>query len=69
MKLAGKTGIVTGSRRGIGRAIARALAKEGAAVAVVDIDQADCQVVSDEIISAVRNAMALKCDVSVKTGV
>src|SRR5256885_14856994 len=33
-RLAGKVAVVTGSSRGIGRAIARALALEGAAVAI-----------------------------------
>jgi len=65
MKLIGKTAIVTGSRRGIGRAIALALAKEGANVIVSDISQEDCQKVVDEIKKAGGEALAIKCDVSV----
>jgi len=42
MKLDNKTAIVTGARRGIGHAIALALAKEGANVVVSDISQEDC---------------------------
>ena len=49
MKLDNRTAIVTGARRGIGRAIALALAKEGANVTVSDISQEDCQKVVDEI--------------------
>jgi 2-hydroxycyclohexanecarboxyl-CoA dehydrogenase len=38
MRLQGKTAMVTGAARGIGAAIAEALAAEGAAVAVCDLD-------------------------------
>ena len=37
MQLAGKTAIVTGSGQGIGEAIARGLAQEGAAVLINDL--------------------------------
>jgi len=63
MRLSGKTAIVTGARRGIGRAIALALAREGANVVVSDINQDDCQKVVDEIEKLGRRGLALKCDV------
>lgn len=69
MRLANRTAIVTGSRRGIGRAIALALAAEGAGVVVTDISQDDCQKVVDEIKAAGGRALAMKCDVSVKAEV
>lgn len=64
MRLSDKTAIVTGARRGIGRAIALALAKEGANVVVSDISQEDCQKVVDEIEKLGMKGLALKCDVS-----
>ncbi|MBB4824738.1 NAD(P)-dependent dehydrogenase (short-subunit alcohol dehydrogenase family) [Sporosarcina luteola] len=39
MRLKGKVGIVTGSASGIGRGIALAMAKEGAHIAIVDINE------------------------------
>jgi len=64
MKLDNKTAIVTGARRGIGRTIALALAKEGANVVVSDISQEDCQKVVTEIEGLGRKGLALKCDVT-----
>jgi NAD(P)-dependent dehydrogenase (short-subunit alcohol dehydrogenase family) len=64
MKLSNKTAIVTGARRGIGRAIALALAGEGADVVVSDISREDCQKVVDEITGLGERGLALSCDVS-----
>jgi 3-oxoacyl-[acyl-carrier protein] reductase len=64
MRLNNKTAIVTGARRGMGRAIALAMAREGANVVVSDISQEDCQKVVDEIEKLGRKGLALKCDVS-----
>jgi 3-oxoacyl-[acyl-carrier protein] reductase len=69
MKLTKRTAIVTGSRRGIGRAIAIALANEGASVVVTDISQEDCQKVVDDIKATGGQALAMKCDVSLKVEV
>lgn len=69
MKLVNRTAIVTGSRRGIGKAIALALASEGASVVVTDINQEDCQKVVDQIKSSGGRALAVKCDVSMKSEV
>ncbi len=49
IRLDGKTAIVTGAGRGIGRATALALARAGAAVVVNDIDEGPAQAVVDEI--------------------
>jgi len=64
VKLNDKTAIVTGARRGIGRAIALALAGQGANVVVSDISQEDCQKVVHEIEGLGRKGLAIKCDVS-----
>jgi 3-oxoacyl-[acyl-carrier protein] reductase len=64
MRLSGKTAIVTGARRGMGRAISLALAREGANVVVSDISQEDCQRVVDEIERLGRKGLAVRCDVS-----
>ena len=69
MRLDGKVAIVTGARRGIGRGIALAMAKEGAVVVVSDISQEDCQKVVDEIEGSGGKGLAIKCDVSSKADV
>ncbi len=67
--LSGKTAIVTGARRGIGRGIVLALAEAGADVVVSDISQEDCQKVVEEIEGLGKRAFAVKCDVTQKSEV
>ncbi|MFN3609203.1 MAG: SDR family NAD(P)-dependent oxidoreductase [Hyphomonas sp.] len=59
-----KVAIVTGAASGIGKAAALALAREGAAVMVTDIDEAGAQAVADEINKAGGKAAAMKQDVT-----
>ncbi|MBU1876981.1 SDR family oxidoreductase [Patescibacteria group bacterium] len=61
-----KVAIITGARRGMGKADALLLAKEGAKVVVSDISLEDCQAVVDEIEKEGGEAIAVKCDVSQK---
>lgn len=69
MRLSGKKAVVTGSGRGIGRAIALKLAQEGADVMVVDINTEDARKVAQEIKKLGVRAVALKVDVSKKEDV
>jgi NAD(P)-dependent dehydrogenase (short-subunit alcohol dehydrogenase family) len=63
-RLAGKVAIVTGGAGGIGAATARELAGEGAAVAVVDIDEAKANDVADELRRTGARAIALGGDLA-----
>ncbi len=49
MRLQGKTAIITGAARGIGRAFAEAYIREGATVAIADINAAAVQATAAEI--------------------
>ncbi len=63
-ELKGKVGIVTGAGRGIGRAIAQRLAREGVSVVVTDIDQQSAETTAEEIRSAAGKAIGFKVDVT-----
>ena len=62
--LEGKVAIVTGAGRGIGRAIALRLAREGASVTVADLDEANAQAVTREVAAANGQAHVLRVDVT-----
>ncbi len=65
MSLQGKVALVTGASRGIGRAIALRLAKDGAAVTVNYAGRADqAREVVDAVKKAGGHAMAVQADVS-----
>ncbi|HUG38445.1 MAG TPA: 3-oxoacyl-[acyl-carrier-protein] reductase [Candidatus Limnocylindrales bacterium] len=65
MQLEGRTALVTGASRGIGRAIALALAEEGADVAVNYVSsEAPARAVVDEIHRMGRRAMIAQADVA-----
>ncbi|OHA37040.1 MAG: hypothetical protein A3B27_01715, partial [Candidatus Taylorbacteria bacterium RIFCSPLOWO2_01_FULL_50_130] len=60
----GKVALVTGARRGMGKAHALALARQGAQVAVTDVDEKECEVVVEEIKKSGGEAAAFRLDVS-----
>ena len=63
--LNGKTALVTGGSRGIGRAIALKLASQGADIAVIYAAGAEkAQQICDEITAMGRHAAAFQCDVA-----
>lgn len=66
MRLAGKTALITGAARGIGRAFAAAYIREGARVAIADVDEAGAVQTARELGDG---AWAVKMDVSDQTSI
>jgi 3-oxoacyl-[acyl-carrier protein] reductase len=63
-KLEGRIALITGASRGIGRAIARGFAAEGAAIAVTARSEAELQALAAEVAQAGGQAFAIRADLS-----
>lgn len=68
MKLQGKVAIVTGSAGGIGRGIALAMAKEGAHIAIVDVNEEKGKETLAEVSQYTEGLLIIK-DISIKENV
>jgi NAD(P)-dependent dehydrogenase (short-subunit alcohol dehydrogenase family) len=68
-RLADKVACVTGASRGIGEAIARRFAAEGARVALAARDEAACERIALEISQTGSEAIAVGCDVTLPVSV
>ena len=64
MRFQEKTAFITGGAIGLGRAFARALTGEGAAVAIADIDFEGADRTANELAARGAQAIAVACDVA-----
>ncbi|MCK4591220.1 MAG: SDR family NAD(P)-dependent oxidoreductase, partial [Candidatus Latescibacteria bacterium] len=61
MRLKGKVAIITGAGQGIGEAIARRLAQEGAAVVIADVNLETAQIAANQITEKYRRKTLPLC--------
>jgi 2-hydroxycyclohexanecarboxyl-CoA dehydrogenase len=64
MKFKGKVAVVTGGARGIGKAIAEGLAKEGATVVIADLLEKEANETAQEIKASGGQAIVAKMDIT-----
>ena len=64
MKLKERVAIITGGARGIGKAIALAFVREGAKIAIVDVERERAEILRDEIGRIGGKAITISCDIS-----
>ncbi|MDB6162222.1 MAG: 3-oxoacyl-ACP reductase FabG [Gammaproteobacteria bacterium] len=64
MSLVGKNAVVTGGASGIGLATSQRLARDGAGVAIWDVNEADAQRAAAELVTKGVRAIACRVDVS-----
>lgn len=64
MKLKDRVAIVTGGARGIGKAIAIAFIREGARLALVDVDKGTLEPARNEMKKDGENVIAIPCDIT-----
>jgi 3-oxoacyl-[acyl-carrier protein] reductase len=66
LDLSGKTALVTGGSRGLGKAVARRLAGSGAQVAILARDPATLAAATEEIeVAGGRRALGFTCDLAI----
>ncbi len=63
---AGRVALVTGAGQGIGAAVARRLSREGAAVALAELNTQPAQALARDIEAGGGQALAIACDVQVE---
>src|SRR6195256_6999980 len=59
-----KVALVTGAGSGMGLTAAQAFAAEGAAVALVDINESAVRTAAERLVAAGHKAIAIRCDVT-----
>ena len=59
-----RVAVVTGAAQGIGAAAAIRMSKEGARVALLDLNEGAAQRIADQIVANTGKAIAVGCDVS-----
>lgn len=64
-----RTAIVTGAARGIGAGVAKRLASDGLAVALLDLEESACEAVAEEIEAGGGRALAVGVDVAAEDAV
>jgi len=64
MRVKNKVAIVTGGGKGLGKGSVLCLAKEGADIAIIDIDGDSARKIVDEVKSLGRRALAIEADVT-----
>jgi NAD(P)-dependent dehydrogenase (short-subunit alcohol dehydrogenase family) len=69
MKLKGKVAVVTGAASGMGKAIAKLFAQEGASVIVTDLNLEGAEAVVSEITAKGGSATAIKSNVAIEADV
>jgi len=69
MRLQGKNAIITGAAQGIGRATALAFAREGASVALLDLNGPGAEQIAAQARARGVKAVAITCDVTIEAEV
>ena len=64
MRFIGKTAVVTGAARGIGRSVALKLAMEGARVVAIDVNSEELSRLKGELAEYTNEALCFECDIS-----